>query len=384
MAYDLAHYDKLPQPGIELEVGQPFRPFQQLMAVLPSSSKSLLPACFQWLFDSQDSPILSFYPQKFVVDMDGVKVLLWMKRKIPFIDPMSLVSAMESSKQQMLSKAEEQRNEFRNACTLRYDMKAQQSLASTWKGKYPDLVNCPVRIAEFTHPPLPPGVDHFPNYLLPGARSQDKRFADFGFPTLHAHPLTHSFEAGAKVFQFEARGLSLILHLRPEVVFEPPAQELWEMMKAPSAIIDYPCVHRGKVVAVHTPFAKYLANGKTLENNPVEHEQKADIVEWRQRGLTVAFTGAAKDGEGREGDLSENELCQQPIVEAGAVVEGPSFFRVILRGQGWPEALPVAGRQRFSTPPLGAAGEGIPAGSAQDPLGTISGRNVRALHRPAI
>ena len=27
-----------------------------------------------------------------------------------------------------------------------------------------------------------------------------------------------------KVFQFEARGLSLILHLRPEVVFEPPAQ----------------------------------------------------------------------------------------------------------------------------------------------------------------
>ncbi|CAE7253634.1 XRN1 [Symbiodinium sp. CCMP2592] len=122
MAYDLAHYDKLPQPGIELEVGQPFRPFQQLMAVLPSSSKSLLPACFQWLFDSQDSPILSFYPQKFVVDMDGVKVpwggmtlTLWLgfaglvspnlSPRIPFIDPMSLVSAMESSKQQMLSKA---------------------------------------------------------------------------------------------------------------------------------------------------------------------------------------------------------------------------------------------------------------------------------------
>ncbi|CAE7419263.1 Xrn1, partial [Symbiodinium sp. CCMP2456] len=114
-----------------------------------------------------DSPILSFYPQKFVVDMDGVKVPWGGMTLIPFIDPVSLVSAMESSKQHMLSKAEEQRNEFRNACTLRYDMKAQQSLASTWKGKYPDLVNCPVRIAEFTHPPLPPGVDHFPNYLLP-------------------------------------------------------------------------------------------------------------------------------------------------------------------------------------------------------------------------
>ena len=31
-------------------------------------------------------------------------------------------------------------------------MKAQQSLASTWKGKYPDLVNCPVRYLGFRVP----------------------------------------------------------------------------------------------------------------------------------------------------------------------------------------------------------------------------------------
>ncbi|CAE7536649.1 XRN1, partial [Symbiodinium pilosum] len=144
MAYDLAHYDKLPQPGIELEVGKPFRPFQQLMAVLPSSSKSLLPACFQWLFDSKDSPILNFYPQKFVVDMDGVKVPWGGMTLIPFIDPMSLLTAMDASDQLSLSKAEERRNEFRSACTLRYDMKAQYSLPSTWPGKYPDLAKCPV------------------------------------------------------------------------------------------------------------------------------------------------------------------------------------------------------------------------------------------------
>lgn len=73
MAFDLANYDNLSNPEISLQVGMPFKPFQQLMAVLPSSSKTLLPSCYQWLFDSH-SPVANFYPEKFVVDMDGVKV----------------------------------------------------------------------------------------------------------------------------------------------------------------------------------------------------------------------------------------------------------------------------------------------------------------------
>jgi 5'-3' exoribonuclease 1 len=32
---------------IEFDKGQPFRPFEQLLAVLPSQSKKLLPACYQ-------------------------------------------------------------------------------------------------------------------------------------------------------------------------------------------------------------------------------------------------------------------------------------------------------------------------------------------------
>lgn len=73
MAFDLANYDKLRNPEISLEIGRAFRPFQQLMAVLPSSSKTLLPECYQGLFGTE-SPIAHFYPRKFVVDMDGVKV----------------------------------------------------------------------------------------------------------------------------------------------------------------------------------------------------------------------------------------------------------------------------------------------------------------------
>ena len=39
--------------------------FEQLLAVLPAASKSLLPPCFQWLMTSPESPIIDSYPVEF-------------------------------------------------------------------------------------------------------------------------------------------------------------------------------------------------------------------------------------------------------------------------------------------------------------------------------
>jgi 5'-3' exoribonuclease 2 len=41
----------------------PFRPYQQLMAVLPADSRHALPESFRWLFVNESSPILDFYPE---------------------------------------------------------------------------------------------------------------------------------------------------------------------------------------------------------------------------------------------------------------------------------------------------------------------------------
>lgn len=111
MAYDLANYDRLACPEIQLEMGEPFHPFQQLMAVLPASSKALLPSCYQWLFSQ--GPIKHFYPQKFVVDMDGVKVPWGGMTLIPFIDPLALLDAMKLAMSQgSLSEEEQKRDQF--------------------------------------------------------------------------------------------------------------------------------------------------------------------------------------------------------------------------------------------------------------------------------
>jgi len=37
---------------IEFDKGQPFKPFEQLLAVLPSQSRKLLPKCYQVMFES--------------------------------------------------------------------------------------------------------------------------------------------------------------------------------------------------------------------------------------------------------------------------------------------------------------------------------------------
>lgn len=60
---------------ISFDKGQPFKPAEQLMGVLPAASRTLLPKPFQPLMVNEDSPILDFYPEDFQIDMNGKKML---------------------------------------------------------------------------------------------------------------------------------------------------------------------------------------------------------------------------------------------------------------------------------------------------------------------
>merc|ERR1719191_2116786 len=122
MIWDLVRYDQLSRgPEMRLDVGRPFAPFQQLMGVLPSYSKSLLPKVYQDLFDDPRSPILDFYPKVFKIDIDGVRVPWGGVTMIPFIDPPKLVATMEDVVQRhggsevALTEAERKRNSIGTA-----------------------------------------------------------------------------------------------------------------------------------------------------------------------------------------------------------------------------------------------------------------------------
>jgi 5'-3' exoribonuclease 1 len=79
------------------ELGQPFKPFEQLMGVLPDLSSNLIPPAFRDLMTDPNSPILDFYPRNFAVDMNGKKQDWEAVIKIPFIDQERLLRTMKGA-----------------------------------------------------------------------------------------------------------------------------------------------------------------------------------------------------------------------------------------------------------------------------------------------
>lgn len=94
---------------LEYELGTPFKPFEQLLAVLPAASKTLLPEPYQKLMTSEESQIIEYYPEDFRTDLNGKKQDWEAVVLIPFIAEDLLLKAMGPCNEQ-LTKDEKKRN----------------------------------------------------------------------------------------------------------------------------------------------------------------------------------------------------------------------------------------------------------------------------------
>ncbi len=88
---DLRHVDSM---VFDFALGTPFKPFEQLMGVLPAASMELIPEPYRDLMTDSNSPILDFYPTEFEQDLNGKKQDWEAVVKIPFIDEVRLLKAM--------------------------------------------------------------------------------------------------------------------------------------------------------------------------------------------------------------------------------------------------------------------------------------------------
>lgn len=80
---------------IDFELGEPFRPFDQLMGVFPADSKELVPEPFRRLMTEADSEVIDFYPTDFAIDLNGKKQAWQGVILLPFIDEGRLLTALE-------------------------------------------------------------------------------------------------------------------------------------------------------------------------------------------------------------------------------------------------------------------------------------------------
>lgn len=96
---------------ITFTIGQPFKPYEQLMGVFPPASKKHIPAVFHDLMTEPTSPIIDFYPASFQIDMNGKKMLWQGVALLPFIDEKRLLDAM-STRYPALTEDEVRRNSW--------------------------------------------------------------------------------------------------------------------------------------------------------------------------------------------------------------------------------------------------------------------------------
>jgi 5'-3' exoribonuclease 2 len=90
---DLVELDEF--AGGRFDVGAPFTPFQQLMAVFPPASGHALPEAYRTLMVHPSSPIIDFYPIDFRNDLNGKKFIWQAIALLPFIDAKRLRTALE-------------------------------------------------------------------------------------------------------------------------------------------------------------------------------------------------------------------------------------------------------------------------------------------------
>lgn len=104
-----ADFVDLENMDIKFEKGAIFKPFEQLMGVLPAASNHAIPDVFRNLMSDPDSEIIDFYPEEFPVDLNGKKWAWQGVALLPFIDEKRLLDAM-NKKYPLLSAEEHARN----------------------------------------------------------------------------------------------------------------------------------------------------------------------------------------------------------------------------------------------------------------------------------
>jgi 5'-3' exoribonuclease 1 len=165
--------------NVSFKIGQPFKPFQQLLGCLPPASASLMPQSYQWLMTSETSPVIGFYPFTFEVDMNGKRNPWEAVVLLPFIDENALLQAEEKyCPEKSLTTAERNRNSFGPALTHIFDPSNNSTYPSCNPEIFlPDIHMCYTSVSSY-HPSLQPGIA-FQNELIEGT-------ATFmpGFPSL--------------------------------------------------------------------------------------------------------------------------------------------------------------------------------------------------------
>lgn len=271
--------------NIEFHKGQPFKPFQQLMAVLPERSKNLIPVVYRPLMYDEHSPILDFYPNEVELDLNGKTADWEAVVKISFVDQKRLVEAM-APYDAKLSPDEKKRNSFGTDLIFIFNPQVDTVYKTPLAGLFNDIEHNHCIEREF----IPESMENvkFLFGLPKGAKLGASSLA--GFPSLKTLPLTAELAYNSSVvFNFPSKQQSMVLHIQD--LYKENGISLSDLAKRHMGKIVYsrwPFLRESKLLSLITEETVYegVKSGKltkVIERKPQDFERK----EFRELKMTL-------------------------------------------------------------------------------------------------
>ncbi|KAG8953065.1 hypothetical protein FRC04_003012 [Tulasnella sp. 424] len=275
----------LPNMEFSFNLGVPFKPFEQLMGVLPEGSKELVPEPFRYFMYSSESPILDYYPQDFEQDRNGKKNDWEAVVKIPFIDQDRLRAAMKI-RLHLLTPEEQKRNTW-GTSTLFSHTEEETEYPSSLPGVFPNIPRCHCAMRVFDLPTLD-GL-HLIEGLCDGVFLGVNALA--GFPSLKTLPYTATLGYhGVNVFQADSRNKSMVLNIHSTWEGKN-AQDVARQLVGKRTFINWPFLQEGLIVAVSDDMIRYDKDHTTPHPSMHSWKRKAEDVEHRYSKRFAVLTG---------------------------------------------------------------------------------------------
>ena len=266
---------------MKFQLGQPFRPFQQLMGVLPDRSKKIVPQPYHDLMTNPESSIIDFYPRDFELDMNGKKMEWEAVVNIPFIEEKRLLNAM-ATKDHLLSDEERARNEFGVSLKFTYSADQDYTYPSSLIGIFPDLANCHCVMNIYDLPTME-GLEVYVG-LVEGVKLGVSALA--GFPSLKTIPCHAALDFhSVNVFQQDSRNESMVVS-----VLDPESRTNVEYSKGllgQRVHVGYPFLSEALVVRISDELFDYTLS-RDGKGAPVQTPHgPLDIEEYRKKATQI-------------------------------------------------------------------------------------------------
>lgn len=274
---------------MNFRLGQPFRPYDQLMGVLPDRSKKIVPTAYHDLMTSPDSPIIDFYPRDFDLDMNGKKMEWEAVVKIPFIDEKRLLTALKS-REKLLTPDERARNTFGASLKFTYSPEVNFIYPSSMPGVFPDLPNCHC-IENLFDLPTMDGLEPY-HGLMDGVQLGHAALA--GFPTIKTLPHVGQLGFhGVCVFQQESRNESQVVTL-----LDPSSRSNVELAKTKlgqRVHVGYPFLQEALVIRVSDELFDYILPPGEQHVVSIPHTPQ-QIEQWKKKASKIEGTYSRRMG----------------------------------------------------------------------------------------